>query len=205
MKRARVFLVVSLLAGAAFGAATDPAVQKEYEALAAKVQQGEGGVDFAKLRGLAAQLELVEAFSSHSELNQAVEKGDFQRVRSLAEKMLAENVLDVYAHRIARRACDKLGDAPCAERHKRAFEGIVDSILKSGDGKSFQTAYTVITVDEEYAVAAALGKRVGEQSLIHSEGHSYDVLKVADLETEAWSTLYFNIDVITAAERKMFQ
>ncbi len=69
----------------------------------------------------------------------------------------------------------------------RWYRGLVESVLASGDGKSPQTAFTVISVGEEYAILRALNLRVESQALI--EGH-IDALTVEGEHGE--STIYFN-------------
>ena len=74
------------------------------------------------------------------------------------------------------------------------FRGLIDSIRSSGDGKSPAKAWVVISVAEEYAVLQALGFKPSGQSLLHQNGHSFDVMKAkSDDGTE--QTFYFNVDI----------
>ncbi len=71
----------------------------------------------------------------------------------------------------------------------------MDSILTNGDGRSFATAFKVITIDEEYAVLQVLGVRKADQSLVEHGGSSFDLFTVNDPESGKEFTLYFNVDL----------
>lgn len=90
----------------------------------------------------------------------------------------------------------KLGNIDQAEEIRRQWFALVDSILNSGDGRGFDTAYKVITVAEEYSVLRLLGLEVISQSLTGSKESSFDVMNVKDAESGAESKVYFNIDLI---------
>src|ERR1039458_9464023 len=82
-----------------------------------------------------------------------------------------------------------------AEFHRAVFLGLVGSILNSGDGKSTEKAWVVITVHEEYVVLRVLGFRPSEQSVSHVGGHSFDVMKVKNVDDGTEQTFYFNVDI----------
>ncbi|HEY6871186.1 MAG TPA: DUF4919 domain-containing protein [Geobacteraceae bacterium] len=191
----------------AFAAQANTEAQKEFDALLAKVKQSDESVDFAQLRRLYSQTESYSPFGDNppQEMFAALNNSDFKKSRSLAEEVLDENYLNVDAHLVERLACDKLKDEKCSAHHRYVARGIIDSILRSGDGKTPETAMFVISIAEEYLAARALGLRVVSQALEHITGHSYDVLTVVDAKTNAEGRLYFNIDVISAAEERMFQ
>jgi tetratricopeptide (TPR) repeat protein len=73
------------------------------------------------------------------------------------------------------------------------YIGLMESILASGNGKSKDSAYFVISARHEYDVLAYLGLKSSMQSLYHDNGHSYDKLSTAGEDGEAMD-VYFNID-----------
>lgn len=73
-------------------------------------------------------------------------------------------------------------------------DGLLNSIKSSVDGKSPQTAFEVISVNEEYGLIRSLNLRPIGQALAMDNGHFYDAMKVVDPQTNQESTLYFNID-----------
>jgi len=56
------------------------------------------------------------------------------------------------------------------------------------------TAFVVISTDEEYALFSALGLRVTAQALINEKGHNYDKMTAVDPKTNETLIYYFNID-----------
>jgi len=67
--------------------------------------------------------------------------------------------------------------------------------LKSGDGKSIESAYVVIATDEEYALFNVLGLRGVSQALVNDKDHNYDRMDAVDRKTNQTTTFYFNIDI----------
>ena len=82
----------------------------------------------------------------------------------------------------------QLGREREADDQKRWFHGLVDSILDSGDGKTKETAFVVISVPEEYSFLRAFGLAVKEQALVDDR---IDALLVADGSGKT-TTVYFD-------------
>jgi hypothetical protein len=83
--------------------------------------------------------------------------------------------------------------------------GLIDSILKSGDGLRPETAFKVITVDEEYILLGFLGLKCEGQALLKIEGHAYDRLEVKHGRTGRKKVLFFNVDIPMKWIRKTLQ
>jgi hypothetical protein len=95
--------------------------------------------------------------------------------------------VDIDARVAAAVASQKLGRPEDADLHKRWYNGLVDSVLASGDGKTAQTAFEVISVEEEYAVLRAMGLESRGQMLVDGGIHALTV------ETESGNEIiYFN-------------
>jgi len=75
----------------------------------------------------------------------------------------------------------------------RKHLGIVESMLATGNGKSYQDAYIVTAPSHEYDLLNYLGLTSTQQSLHDHEGHSYDILR-AKAEDETITDIHFNID-----------
>jgi hypothetical protein len=72
---------------------------------------------------------------------------------------------------------------------------LMDSILSSGDGRDFATAFRVISVDEEYAVLRIMRIERVTQSLVERDDSQFDILSVKDPDSGKEFQLYFNIDL----------
>jgi hypothetical protein len=77
----------------------------------------------------------------------------------------------------------------------------LQSILKSGDGKTCNTGWEVVSVGEEYFIIGMMGDTPRNQSLQGGKP-SCDVLQVTD-EKGAPQTYYFRIDAVLKDEMSM--
>lgn len=89
----------------------------------------------------------------------------------------------------------KIGDIENADNYRKLWTGLASSILAGGDGKSEKSAFTVISVDEEYAVLDVLGLRRVKQRLVTIDDKNFDILEVKGRDTDKTFELYFNIDI----------
>lgn len=205
-------LIVALSAAAAHAGPkaakteTQAAKQKEFDELIARVKKDDASVDFSHLRNLYTELDSYGPLSPDTkEMFAALHDGDYKAALKRVDEILAENYLDTHAHYVGMIAADKLGDASRAAHHRYVEKGILDSILRSGDGKSPDTAYKVIFVSEEYALLRSLGLQSEQQNLIDLGGHTFDVLTASGPKSKSVSKVWFSIDPITAAEERHFQ
>ena len=126
-------------------------------------------------------------------------------VRPLAGKVLASNYLDIDAHIVSALAYKEKHDAEREKLHNFVGEGLCRSILASGDGQTLETAYVVISVEEEYTILRVLGWRLKMQALLESDDHHFDKMIVFNPKTQQQAAVYFNIDRPHAAEIKALQ
>ena len=135
---------------------------------------------------------LVETIKKSETL---IEEGKFSEALDEAEKGLLFDSLNIRLLVIKAAAYRKLGEIEKAEKTRQQWVGLVESLFASGDGKSFETAFHVISVDEEYALLMILKLTPTRQSLIEHSGSQYDMLEVRSQATGVESEIYFNIDI----------
>ena len=133
------------------------------------------------------------------ELFDAYRRADCAAVVAKADSILAVNFVHAEAHLLAGLCHGKLGNEEAMRREREAGLGLIDSILKSGDGKSERTAFVVVQIAEEYNVLRLLGLRPSNQALIHAQGHSYDRFDAKSNDTGQQVVVFFNIDRPLAA------
>jgi hypothetical protein len=135
--------------------------------------------DFDDLRAeYAARADFSEICERGGELQQAVgllEEQDWIGLTAAAETILARCPVDIDAHLLQAIALENLGRQEQALVHQRWRRGLVGSILRSGDGRSTDDAWVVISVAEEYALLRALGARPTGQSLLEGGFHAITV------------------------------
>jgi len=151
--------------------------------------------------------------ASHGQVSLALQVRDTAGLLVALSALLERQFLDIRAHQLAAAAYERIGDQVTAGVHGKIARGLLDSILQSGDGQSFQTAYQVITIAEEYAILEMLQIKPQSKSLCHNQGQNFDVFEFCPASPAERSLLaersplaepadqappgeiYFNIDV----------
>lgn len=125
----------------------------------------------------------------------AFTSGDFVKALDHAEAGLKTAPFNINLLMLKSAALAKLDQPEKAAAVEARWQGIVDSILVSGDGKTPQTAFQVIAVDEEYGLLHLIGAQVLSQSLVPDGNSQYDAMKVRFNGSDKEVTLYFNVDI----------
>jgi len=147
--------------------------------------------DFDRLRAeFGARSDFTEICERDRPLHQLAElviQKDWNTILVTSEPWLQRCPIDIDAHLIRAVALKELKRLPEAEHHLNWFRGLVDSVLTSGDGKTPQTAFVVISVAEEYSILRVLRVRPKRHVTLSS---GIDEL-VVEIDGVA-GTLYFN-------------
>jgi hypothetical protein len=171
----------------------------EYSTLLASLKAGNTDVDYARLRlsymDSPERKEAKDTSDSEKAMMNAFNAKDFAKAIGQADIVLANEYVNLDAHLVEAVANKQLGAVEKADFHRTVLHGLIDSILKSGDGKSPKTAWVVISVHEEYVVLQVLGFTLSQQSLLHQDGHSYDEMKAKNDQDGSEQTFYFNVDI----------
>jgi hypothetical protein len=171
----------------------------EYATLLASLKAGKTDIDYTRLRlsymDSPEYKAAKDVSKSEDAMTDALNKKDYPAALKDAETVLESNYVNIDAHYVALVANREMGATDKAAFHRTVFRGLIDSIRNSGDGKSMETAWVVITVHEEYVMLRVLGFRPSGQSLVNQNGHAYDVMKVKNAEDGTEQTFYFNVDI----------
>ena len=173
-----------------------PTEKSKYDLLLEKVKQKDPSVNFTELRLAfygSPHYNPYAPMMTYRPMNAALNQKNYEEALRIAETVLAKNFVEINAHITAQIAYQETGNAERAQFHKFMVEGLLNSIKGKNDGKSVDTAYEVISINEEYGLIRSLGLRPIKQGLVQEKGHSYDAITVVDPEGKE-STLYFNID-----------
>lgn len=174
-----------------------------YQSLLEMARRGDPGLDFTALR-MASAARLAKTDAADPELRKkmfaALHQDQWAAVIETGNQVLAQNYLDIDAHMFVAHAYEKGNEPGKAAPHRTTADGLMKSILASGNGRSFETAFVVISVDEEYSVLRHYRLAAGKQELVTAAGHSYDVLTAQTGDTHEEATVYFNIDKVVAIE-----
>lgn len=190
-------LILGLLLASCGPIFAQEAKKPSYQDLLAQVKKMDAKADFQALRLAYVQTPDYQPYgddrASRDGMRDGMRSKDYQKAVKNADKVLSKNYVDIEAHAIAALAHAELKNADKAKFHTYVRDGLVKSILKSGDGKSPKTAFVVINTSEEYALMRALEVKPMRQALMKDKGHSYDRQDCLDGMSKP-ITLYFNID-----------
>jgi hypothetical protein len=125
-----------------------------------------------------------------TKLGEAFAQRRWDEVIAVSDTILGANFTRIRAHTLKAYALHQKGQD--AHFHFTVAQRLIESILATGDGKSFETAFHVLFVDEEYDILKHLQLQFTGQALMGHEGHHYDVLMTED-SAGAASQLYFDI------------
>jgi len=183
--------------------------EQAYQSLLAKLKGFDRSIDFKALRVAYSETSLYDPMGDWARevgarraILKALEDKDYEKALESAQALLAKNYLNIFAHSVCRFAYKQLNDLNQHEFHQFVENGLINSILSSGDGKSPETAYWVISLSEEYALFRYLGWRPTKQSLNHAHEHSYDRIEATNLQTGETEVVYFNVDTLFACYGK---
>ncbi len=188
-------------------AAAAPAdAEAKYQALLAAAKTGTGPVDWTALRYADADRPSYVPDApdpNRDALIKATNRRDYPAMLDLAQKVIDKEYLDAWAHEMASAAYSAAGRTDESHRELQIAVGLFRS-MRTGDGLSYDTAYTVIAVREEYDLLHISHLVMHQQSLQQHGGHTYDVLQTTDEAGQRPQTYYFQIDRVWAAENRMF-
>lgn len=170
----------------------------EYANLLSALKAGNTNIDYGRLRMSYVESperkKAKDTSADEKAMSQALQDRDFPSALKHADAVLENEYVNLDAHFVAYIANREMGDSVKAEFHKAVFRGLIDSIRNSGDGKSPEKAWVIISVHEEYVMLRVMGLRPSGQSLVMDKGHAYDVMKAKD-EDGKEETFYFNTDI----------
>jgi hypothetical protein len=181
--------------------AAKPTPPSEYQKLVAQVkglsEKELAKFDFGKLRKAffeTGEPDLLRFYELRASMYKAAGERRDQEVANAAARVLDVDYTDARVHLYKAVAHKNLGQQKQYLFHRAVSDGLFDSILKTGDGKSFRTAWHVYQVKEEYNLLDC-DFDVSDflsQTLINHEGRMYDVLKA---QTKEGQTREFYFDV----------
>lgn len=173
----------------------------DYEIMLKNIKNSDPSVDFQIFRLAFTKTEYYKPYDfTLKELREnmwvALDSGRILDALNGAEAILGKCIVDIEAHCVCELCYLALGDTIKMEYHRYMRDGLLKSILDSGDGASLNTAYLVISTSEEHVLIELLDYEPEMQVLIDGEdGRRYDLLKVRDPQTNERFDFYFDISI----------
>lgn len=119
---------------------------------------------------------------------------DYQKVLSFTHKILPEfpfNIDEIYSTYLAYK---KLGMLDSSKIWYYKYDKLINTIISSGDGMTYETAFIVTKITDEYSLIRALGLESNMQSLVSNENKYYDSISISE-NKYGIVTLLFDINL----------
>ncbi|MBN8579503.1 MAG: DUF4919 domain-containing protein [Anaerolineae bacterium] len=134
----------------------------KFENLVTLVKAQDPNIDFTELRMAFARTSQYDPYGLQyrqlrDEMVAESDADNFEYSLELANEFLTINYIFPEAHIVAIRAYDALNKPEDADFHRYVLNGLVKSILASGDGTTPQSAYEIVLIEEEYLILEVKG------------------------------------------------
>lgn len=202
----RFFISIVIISLASCGATPSPAEKDDkqlqadsrYQLLVEKVSRRATADDFKALQEnyiLSSHYhpyDIAESTDSKA-LFEHMQSQQWQQCATQAQKILNYNFISLNAHFAAMVCANKTDDYLNNDKHKYILKNLIDTIARSGDGESPQSAFMISSTTQLRAFVRLQGFEITGQKLMHKKEKTYDVMtlkNVTDNNTVQW---YFDI------------
>ncbi len=171
--------------------------EEDYYSFLDSIKNGKSK-DFFTLRMAYTKTKIYDPYDSkidglRKEIKLHIKEKNFNKALEIAERILEKRYIDIKTHLYCSEIYKQLDDSTKLSYHNDIYNGLLNSIYFSGDGKSPKTAFIVIEISEEYDLLNWLNLTQSEQYLTIKDGYSFDIIKAFNKNRE--TELFFNIDL----------
>lgn len=186
-----------------------PAFNDKYSAFVKQLEAGQTDINYKEFREsfieseqfIIASGKSMEYDSLENVMYEKMKIKDYQALIVVTKQMLSIDYTSMIAHKILRQTYGYIGDSLNAKKYKTIQFGLLNSIVKNGDGKTCATAWPVIQVKEEYFILQMVGANLQKQSIEYTGGIC-DKMEVKTEEGEN-KTYYFEITRVFEGYKKL--
>jgi len=172
-----------------------PGHNDKYSKLVEKLEAGQTNINYREFRESFLESEQFKVVSTQKPdlgtlrqaMHELMKKSKYAEVIDVAKKMLSIDYTDMEAHKILQQTYKIQGDALNRNKYHDIEFGLLNSIVKGGDGKTCQTSWSVIQVTEEYFILDMIGAKVLKQSIDNTGG----LCDKMEVETERGKEVYY--------------
>lgn len=173
-----------------------------------KLEAGDMHIDFKEFREsfiespqfeVAHQQKPIMDSLTHA-MYEAMHYKDFTKLVSITHQMLSIDYTCMLAHKILQQTYKYLGDTADSKKYHDIEFGLLNSIIRNGDGTTCETAWPVIQIEEEYFILDMRGAKLLQQSVV-TEANLCDKM---DTQTkEGNKTFYFETSKVFEGYKKL--
>ena len=179
----------------------------KYSTYVQMLENGETDIDYQDFRfSFLESKQFVIASKKSKELSDLtkkmyaeMEKSNYGEVISITKQILSIDYTNMLAHKILRQTYEIIEDTDNVQKYKTIQFGLLHSIIDNGDGKTCETAWTVIQVSEEYFILNMLETKVLMQSIYNKKGFCDKIVAMVEGKKK---TYYFEISKVFEGYKK---
>ena len=150
-----------------------PRYDDKYSKLVRQLEAGKTNINYREFRDSFLESEQFKVAANQKPdldtlrktMHELMKKSKYAEIVEVAKKMRSIDYTDMEAHKILQQTYKILRDARNQKKYHDIEFGLLNSIVKNGDGKTCQTAWPVIQVTEEYFILDMLGAKLLKQSI----------------------------------------
>lgn len=185
-----------------------PDFNDKYSGYVKELENGNTAIDYADFRNSFLESgqygkKGIEFSNYQKQLYGEVKKQNFNEVIRLAKAMLSIDYTSMFAHKFLQQSYKILGDTMNTRKYHDIEFGLLNSIIKSGDGKTCETGWHVTQIEEEYFVLNMIGGSFQSQSIISSAKNNCDKMEIKTEDGDI-ETYFFEANKVFELEKKMF-
>jgi len=155
-----------------------PTYNDKYSDFIKKLESGQTEINYKEFRESFIESEQFKKASEGEKIYDSLEKEvygyiknkNYQEVIRTAKLMLGIDYTSMRAHKFLQQTYQILGDTLNYKKYHDIEFGLLNSIVKNGDGKACATAWPVIQIKEEYFILEMIGAALIKQSTDHTGG-----------------------------------
>ena len=172
-----------------------PGYRDKYSAFVTQLEAGQTKINYTEFRESflesgqfkGAGKQQPDLSTLREEMHELMRKSKYPAIIDITKKMLSIDYTDMEAHKILHQTYKILGDMPNTKKYHDIEFGLLNSIIKKGDGKTCQTAWPVIQTNEEYFILQMLGAKLQKQSIDNTGG----VCDKMEVQTDQGKRVYY--------------
>jgi hypothetical protein len=184
-----------------------PRYDDKYSTLVKQLEAGQTNINYSEFRESfleseqfkTASMQKPDLSTLRKEMHELMQKAKYAEIIGVTKKMLSIDYTDMEAHKILHQTYKILGDAASSKKYHDIEFGLLNSIVKKGNGKTCQMAWPVIQINEEYFILQMLGAKLLKQSLDNTGG----LCDKMEVQTgEGSRTYYFEVSKVFKGHNK---
>lgn len=207
------FLTLSFVLKAAFAFGQDTKIQvpdfnDKYCNYVKQLESGKTDIDYVDFRNSFLESKQHNKKSTNydslkKQIYVEIKNKNYQGVITTTKAMLSIDYTSMFAHKYLQQTYKILGDTANRNKYHDIEFGLLNSITKSGDGKSCETGWHVTQIEEEYFILNMIGAKLQKQSISNGGKNTCDKMVVTTEEGET-KTYYFEANKVFEMESKLF-